>query len=436
MGSDIVGGYRLTRLLAEGRRAEVYLAHCAEPSGEAEPVAVKLYRSVAELAEIQAEMDVLAAAAGPHVVRLIDVASAPDRRPALIMERHGPRTLGELLASRTRLEIGEAATILVPLARAVERMHGTGAVHGRISPESVLFSADGAPVLARFGRGQVTDASTPAERDANPLFAADLESYRRLAEAVLALADAHELATTLMPSTSSESWADLFSARLFERDRPRAVDFEGAEDRQSFAIVSHASGQNPGRRRDIHTDRRPAAGAADRWARALRVTRTMAATVRPRFWIVGAAALATLLIAVIAVPPPATDAVPPASPRASPSTTLPPSGVVVSDDPVEAVGELLLEREKCFEQASLLCLDGVDHLGSAAMEADSRAIQMLHDGADDDGTVPRFRHPVQAELREQLGGSVVVSLTLAEKQPASVLMIRTEAGWRIRAFLL
>ncbi len=81
-------------------------------------------------------------------------------------------SLANLMSGRGSLRVGEAVTMLTPIAQALDYLHVNGAVHGDVSPGNVLFTAEGMPLLADFGVAsmvggpqQLLDAGTPGFRD-------------------------------------------------------------------------------------------------------------------------------------------------------------------------------------------------------------------------------------------------------------------------------
>jgi hypothetical protein len=117
----------------------------------------------------------------------------------------------------------------------------------------------------------------------------------------------------------------------------------------------------------------------------------------------------------------ATDVTGPAKRGASPQPT-----IATGDDPVAAARLLLAERDRCLAQASVECLDGVDQHGSAAMEADTAAIVRGSRPVPSAGYAP--------SLIELMGGVALIELAPRDAQTpaASALVVRVEAGWRIR----
>ena len=104
---------------------------------------------------------------------------------------------------------------------------------------------------------------------------------------------------------------------------------------------------------------------------------------------------------------------------------------------MQAAIELLAVREGCFRESSLLCLDGVDDLGSPIADADAAGIRR----AQQSGTaeLPAAYEPTSITLVEQNGGAALLSAHSigdaaggVNTKPASLLMIRSEAGWRLR----
>ena len=128
-------------------------------------------------------------------------------------------------------------------------------------------------------------------------------------------------------------------------------------------------------------------------------------------------------------------------------TSPPPAAAVPSlqaDDPAAAVLDLLRLRHECLAEASVLCLDGVDQAGSVAMATDSDLVRQAQAGdtAVDLRPTPSSAEASATELsatvQERTGNAALVVLGDAggqpapNTQPASALVIKGEAGWRLR----
>ena len=84
---------------------------------------------------------------------------------------------------------------------------------------------------------------------------------------------------------------------------------------------------------------------------------------------------------------------------------------------------------------SVLCLDAVVQPDSAAAAADRALIRDIQTGKE----LPTSWGVESDEviLEERLGDSAIVSLgDTADDQPTSLLLMKVEAGWRIRDYLM
>jgi hypothetical protein len=113
---------------------------------------------------------------------------------------------------------------------------------------------------------------------------------------------------------------------------------------------------------------------------------------------------------------------------------------IAGDDPATAASALLRVRAGCLAAESVVCLDSVDQAGSAALAVDGYTVRLLQQGARTPAGPDYGTHT--ATVAERTGDSALVTLTPAspgapadigpESQPASLLVIKGEAGWRLR----
>ena len=183
--------------------------------------------------------------------------------------------------------------------------------------------------------------------------------------------------------------------------------------------------------------------------------------VRTPIWIAGGAGLGALVVALTVIPAAHSEtAIEPfaaSTPRvtrtanasdrpaeiAQSKRATPTSGAasaIEGEDPLAAARALLTARAQCLIAKSLTCFDAVDQAGSAVIEADRDLVRRLKKGvplpseAALDNFTPR--------LIQQLGDSAIIQLVAAdgsamtEKSPAPLLLVRSEAGWRIRDIAL
>lgn len=461
--ADHLAGYRVVRKLGEGTRSVVYLG-VVDGEGPDEPaVALKVFRPTLGDADIMAELDVLARVPTAHCVHLLDASTGPDGTPVAVMSRAARGSIGRLLHRRGTVAPGEAVTIIAPLARAVTDLHRRGITHTRISGSSVHFADDGSPQLLGFGHAGVLAPDAPPvvlEGDARARL-----DRRALAQLTLLLlrSDQHEI-HHLVPRSAAQDlqhWlrddAAIASAAFPLQLEERMFDLCDAEpvsvDRQPApARTFHAGGSTPSRVEGVlpagamevtaqHAGTRSdslvdqflgASPLSSAWKRLLRSLRA----VRLRWWI----ALSSTIVAAVAlltlVPGAAswstgTVARPivPWQGEESSAADAESAGPRWSTEPTAALPELWAERARCLALEPVLCLDSVDQLGSALHRTDSANIAARPSDASEGAAADLS--PGSIELVAVLGDAAVVEFTLNEK-PASVLMIRTEAGWRLR----
>jgi eukaryotic-like serine/threonine-protein kinase len=446
MPDQTLAGFRLVRKLGSGSRADVYLGH----AGGAEPrtAAIKLFHPEVPLASIDAELRALGAASHAHTVQLRDLSGGLDGRPVLVLERLELGSLAQLLAQRGQLSAGEAVTILAPLAAAVTAMQASGVIHGAITAGRVLFRESGAPVLSGFGHAVVgapsdvgpsgvdrravdpgdVDPSDVDPSDVDPTDVDPTDVDRRALAALaasvldrLAPSDQQGPAVDLRQWLGSlvrypDSFAAQLSQRLFALGEASPVRFTPDQ-----AVVDGV----PPRTTIAEPVIEPVEPPAARWFE------SYWARVPERFrsvkWLAVAAGALTVLIGLVAVP---------SGGRAheltpTPVPTLQADSPVYEDDPVAAFGDLARARNDCIRELSVLCLDAVLQQGSAAMADDAAAIRAIERG---DGALREQIEPTGVELAERMGDAALISY-LQNSEPASVLMVKTEAGWRIRSYL-
>jgi hypothetical protein len=445
---ETLGGYRLVRRLGGGDRADVFLAHPERADADAHPAAIKLTRPGVDDASVLREASALSRAAGDHVVELLDAAPGPHGVPALVLQRLPGGSVGRLLRERQRLAVGEAITILAPIVATVTRIHDAGVAHGGIRADAVLFDSTGAPVLACFGRATLVEPGLPpALREAEPAFGVDLLSLAAFCCQVLAATGSAGLLIEWIEYSvplREDDWLAQLAARLFALGpaEPVALGAEPATPDRVAVVPTRLLSGSPVPPDEVVAPvvlpwidalLPPPIAAAVR-SHAARVRSSLAAVRRP-VWIAAGAVVASLLVATMVVPQGDTDAAPPPVPPAS--TTPVPSmdaGLVGGDDPVAALAVLLETRERCIRELSVLCLDDVSQPGSSALATDQQLVRALQGGAE---SPMRFdAEGVQISLVERLGDSALLDLADAgESAPASVLLMKGEAGWRIRDYL-
>jgi len=428
-----VAGYRVLRSAGHGDRARLLLGF-----DDGSTVVLKIVPALDPARRI--EIEALSRAAGDHVVRLDDVA-IDGRDAVLVLERLSGGTLAELLDRRGMLEAGEAVTILAPLATTIDRIHTAGVAHGALSVSAICFRDDGAPALTGFGRAELFAPGSPeVVRETVPGVIADRDALRALATIVLGrVAGERAGAAARLAAELGDATPDALARTLFDLAAPAVVRFD--------AEPSEAGGIRVGglhEPADVEAETAPGLppwllalvpdGVRERVADPLDRLRALWSgwSVRRRRLALGVVAGGLTVLGVVAFVP----AGPPAAGQVSPPSAVPTSEATsespgLPDDPVAAATVLLQLRERCLRDLSLLCLDGVAQAGSAAYAADAVLIRSIQNGGEYGEEAILEGDPV---LVERLGDSALLDLPPGS-EPASLLLLRTTNGWRIRQYL-
>jgi hypothetical protein len=145
-----VPGYTISRHLARGGMAEVYVA---EQIALQRPVALKILRMAeaggADTVErFEQETRLIAELSHPNIVGIHDVGHCSDGALYYAMPFLPG---GDLTARASPLPPAEIRRLLAALLDALRYAHGKGIVHRDIKPANVLFDEHGTPQLADFG---------------------------------------------------------------------------------------------------------------------------------------------------------------------------------------------------------------------------------------------------------------------------------------------
>jgi hypothetical protein len=389
--------------------------------------------------EVRARRD----ARSEHIVGLLEVVDPPGSArtpplPALLVEQTPGGTLAELLARADGLRPHEASTVLVGVASGLAALHRAGWAHTAVSSLTVAFRRDGCPALDGLDSVQELDPRC-ADRDR--------DAFQRLVELVCASVPSPEswrMLTAASAGLAREDW-DAVVAGIVGVAEPGALE----PGRLAVAAAADPSRAAAPIRRRMPSgllatvlDGDPAAELVDRIGIVL--------SRRRRLLLVLAAPLIVGAVVLAAVPPRG-------EPRALPTTPSPhPSGgsarapaagsgqtgatgasggatSAADDDPVRAAVELLEKRFRCFTAAerSPDCLADVLQSGGGAVPTEVSAL-----GASEAAERRDFRGAA-VSLVQRWGDAALVACTpdpalTPETKPASFLLVRNEAGWRIR----
>jgi hypothetical protein len=464
-----LGGYRLVRSLGAGARADVVLG-----AGTTGTVALKVLRPEVPEEDVGRELEALGRVPQDHCARLVDVLSTSEHHPVLAFERVHRGSVAHWLADRDGIAPGEAVTLLAPLASTLTRLHLAGVAHTNLTPTNIHLGVAGEPVILGFGHAVLFDAGLSiAAIDARAEARSDRTALAAIARRVLGAAlpqgDAEgverfdEWLRSASLNPTFEFAAEL-EARLFDFASPRPLEFSRrrpgevsgrGHDPQPSALFEPVVGKQASSVASV-TRSGTSASVLGGWLGALldaspaQIARRMALpairSVRRPVWIVAGAVAVALVSALVLVPQgpgaqraradaPLKQTAAQEEMKAIPETKE--SEASRTGNPVVALGGLLAIRGECFSARSVRCLAGVDDEASGALDVDSTVIQRMQRGAQTPrGSVVSAPAP---RVVEQLGDSALVRLDARgsgpNAKPASVLLIRTKAGWRIRSYL-
>lgn len=143
-------GYRTTGSAttptARGRSGEPGAWSAVTLDGTATEVVVQLV-DLAVDPRHAARLDRLVSVRHDHLAHVREVVTIGPHTRALLVDRVAGPTLAALGRSRGPLSPAEAVTLTVPVADALEALHGAGLVHGDVSPSHVVIALDGRPML-------------------------------------------------------------------------------------------------------------------------------------------------------------------------------------------------------------------------------------------------------------------------------------------------
>ena len=483
-----VAGYTIVRVLARGPRAVLLLAQ-----HDGQPRVLRIVAEGYDVAQLDGEIDARARAAHEHAATVLDLATIDSGAPVVVLEHlSGPR-LDELLAARRGdLSAGEAVTLIVSVLEAVASAHDRGLTFGGLTAEGIRLRSDGAPVITRFTAARA-GAVLPAHfRGRVAEYGVDRDSALSLAALVaghVAAPSGDDLVAALEGGQAVDLDPGFRStiAALFDCAEPTPVRCApgsplaggtGVRDRGVLDPpgAGESGARDPGAN---HGDVAPRPPEQSRLAPLLhrlalpdplvqpvlafeaRLAALGAAVrarpgggVKPRTVALGAAGGVSALLALLLVGAGAPDEGPGATgaPIASASPlseqyALPGEPTPHRDEGGEAperhlapkpeqwvdvVGDLVERWLSCRERAAAATC------AHASTQPGSSAEAVLH--APGEGSVIGLRGWLEGDRElvvvERMGAAVIVDLVGPETTTASLLLMRSEAGWRLRDVLV
>lgn len=424
----------MERLLGVGGRCAVWLVRRSGGDGggaglqrQASDLALKVPlaapRSPVSVHSVEEELEAMRSLHHPHLVRAWACVETSQGR-GLLLDAYPAGSLARILQHNGPLSIGEAITVLVPVAAALEHLHAQGAAHGDVSAANILFSPEGRPALGDLGDahllGMAARTADPSD-DVRGLGAVLWETLTgevpegeaTRAPLLAQRPDLPEAAATLVEDALAESDQVRPSAAEFAADLYRCAPASalGMEQYSDGTVLAEVPTRLPAERRS--------GGRA--WSRtALTITAS------------GLVLAAGLLMAGVSVSRDDEDPVPPATEVAE---------VMVRSADGAVSAERVLQRVAAKRTAALQASDAErisDYavVGSPVYEADRDLMgEMAAAGLRYDGAPVRM-HPLEAETlrgeRQQIAAVVTADSLVTgtqESQEVRLTLVREGTSW-------
>jgi len=156
---EIIGPYRLVRLLGRGGMASVYLAERADGQWHRQ-VALKLLRRGLDTDDLVrrfvAERQILSSLSHPNIARLLDGGATDDGLPYLVMD-YVEGTPITRYCEEHESTVDDRLRLFQAVGRAVQYAHANLVVHRDLKPSNILVTADGSVKLLDFGIAKLLD---------------------------------------------------------------------------------------------------------------------------------------------------------------------------------------------------------------------------------------------------------------------------------------
>lgn len=200
---EVIGAYRLLRVLGRGGMATVYLAERADGQWEQE-VAVKIVRRGLNTHDVvrrfRAERQILSSLNHPYIAKLLDGGTTDDGLPFLVMEYVSGIPITQYCDTHA-LSIEQRLALFCDVGRAVQDAHRNLIVHRDLKPSNVLVAQDGQVKLLDFGIAKLLEpdsaSDAPAQTTLRWMTPAYAAPEQILGRAVTTATDVHGLGVLL-----------------------------------------------------------------------------------------------------------------------------------------------------------------------------------------------------------------------------------------------
>jgi serine/threonine protein kinase len=162
---QMIGRFRIVRLLDRGGMGAVYLAERADDQYQQQVALKVVTRNLlhGDLSQrFRAERQILARLNHPNIARLLDGGHTPDGTPYIVMEYiEGLRI--DHYCEQNRLSTQARLRLIQQVCAAIHYAHQHLIVHRDLKPANILVTKDGVPKLLDFGIAKLLDPQQAAD---------------------------------------------------------------------------------------------------------------------------------------------------------------------------------------------------------------------------------------------------------------------------------
>ncbi|HEV2580039.1 MAG TPA: serine/threonine-protein kinase [Ktedonobacteraceae bacterium] len=155
---QLIGNYRIVRLLGEGGFAEVYLGEHIHLGTEAAIKVLHTQLAGEETGQFRAEARLIASLDHPNIVRVLDFGLA-EKTPFLVMSYAPNGTLRQLHKRKEPVPLSSIVQYVGQVADALFYAHQQRLVHRDVKPENMLIGRRNEILLSDFGIAFVSQSS-------------------------------------------------------------------------------------------------------------------------------------------------------------------------------------------------------------------------------------------------------------------------------------
>ncbi len=165
-----IPGFRITKLIAEGGMATVFLAIQESLNRKVALKVLKKFERADQSERFINEGRIIASLRHPNVITIHDIGRVESWHYIAMEYLEGGDLEGRI---RAGMSAAEAMALTTKIAQCLEFIHSQGVVHRDIKPANILFDSDGNPILTDFGIAKHLDQDSNLTMDGTAMGSPD-----------------------------------------------------------------------------------------------------------------------------------------------------------------------------------------------------------------------------------------------------------------------